>query len=88
MIHSFTGAYEFLSNFYIVDIGYECQKYPTVGHAFQAAKASDPIARAQIRSAATAAAAKKLGRRVASRGDNHGTNQASTEGPCGTGCAL
>lgn len=48
MIDSFTGQYEFLSNFYPVDIYIEDQVYPTAEHAYQAVKCEDPADRESI----------------------------------------
>lgn len=37
-IKSFTGKYSFLSNFYPCKVLFEGVRYPSVEHAFQAAK--------------------------------------------------
>lgn len=63
-IKRFTGKYKFLSNFYPSTISFERELYPTVEHAFQAAKTFDTVSRARIRRAPTPAKAKRLGRRV------------------------
>lgn len=63
-IDHFIGKYHFLSNFYRVNIEYEGHDYPTVEHAYQAAKTNDPHKRARIRAAATPGLAKAMGRRV------------------------
>jgi ribA/ribD-fused uncharacterized protein len=67
MIASFQGTHHFLSNFYLVDVDYEGMKYPSVEHAYQAAKTVDLLQREIIASARTAGAAKRLGRRVIMR---------------------
>lgn len=48
-IKSFTGKYKFLSNFYPSVITYEDDVYPTVEHAYQAAKTLDKNIRKHIR---------------------------------------
>lgn len=60
-IDSFSGQYEFLSNFHPSPIVMDGLLYPTVEHAFQAAKTTDVDKREKIRFAATASDAKKLG---------------------------
>ena len=70
MIDSFDGEYRFLSNFYSSKIKYEGIEYPTVEHAFQAAKSLDENIRQSIAALPTPGAAKKAGRRsVVLRGD-------------------
>lgn len=68
-IIAFAGAYRFLSNFYPVHIVLDDESYASVEHAYQAAKTRDPEARAKIRRARSAGAAKHLGRRVPMRPD-------------------
>lgn len=68
-INSFTGPYRFLSNFWTVKLEYEGQRYPSVEHAFQAAKTLDLAARSRIAVLPTSAAAKRAGRTVALRDD-------------------
>jgi ribA/ribD-fused uncharacterized protein len=63
-IESFTGEYDFLSNFYSVEVMLDGIVYPSVEHAYQAAKTNDPDFRAAIRRASSANKAKLLGRRV------------------------
>jgi ribA/ribD-fused uncharacterized protein len=63
-IDSFTGAYEFLSNF-----SSEGEVRPSVEHHYQAAKTLDPAERERILKAPTAGQAKKLGRKVELRED-------------------
>ena len=43
MIRSFTGEYRFLSNFFPSPVEFEGLVFPTVEHAFQAAKALSPL---------------------------------------------
>jgi ribA/ribD-fused uncharacterized protein len=62
MIKRFTGPNRFLSNFYPSQIQYEGYLYPTVEHAFQAAKTANPEVREEIRLAETPAEARRLGR--------------------------
>lgn len=56
--------YEFLSNFSDSPIEYEGIRYPTVEHAFQAAKSLSPADRRRIASLPYPRLAKKEGRRV------------------------
>lgn len=64
-ITSFSGEYEFLSNFYpstiVADDGLT---YPTVEHYFQAQKTLNPREKEEIRTAATPGQAKRLGRKA------------------------
>jgi len=41
VIDSFSGKYRFLSNFYLIPVIHEDIKYPSVEHAFQAAKTTN-----------------------------------------------
>lgn len=68
-ITRFSGNFAFLSNFARSDIRMQGKIYPTVEHAFQAAKTLDPESRERIRLAASPADAKRLGRRVRMRSD-------------------
>lgn len=69
VIDGFNGEYRFLSNFYIHEpINFEGEDYPTVEHAYQAAKTLDPALRATI-AALTPAKAKSAGRNVIVRSD-------------------
>ena len=69
-IDRFTGPYAFLSNFYIADVlGVDDTLYPSVEHAFQAAKATGRAERSRIRMAESPALAKYLGQRVTLRED-------------------
>lgn len=74
-INSFEGSFEFLSNFYpapvkLFDIAaMSGEEYPTVEHAFQAAKTDDLAERVAILRAPTPGRAKRLGQRVKKRAD-------------------
>jgi ribA/ribD-fused uncharacterized protein len=68
-ITSFRGDNLFLSNFYVHPITMGGVKYPTLEHAFQAAKSHDPVERDLIRRAQTPGIAKQRGRAVKLRAD-------------------
>lgn len=68
-IKKFAGKYDFLSNFYLSVITLDGMDYPTVEHAFQAAKTDDPDERRAIQEAVTPASAKKAGRIATLRPD-------------------
>lgn len=57
----FRGKYRFLSNFWPAEVEYEGVKYPTVEHAYQAAKSENPEYRKWVLEAEDPSAAKKLG---------------------------
>jgi ribA/ribD-fused uncharacterized protein len=61
-IRDFSGEYRFLSNFHPVNVEYEGVTYPSVEHAYQAAKSLDPEEREIIRSSGSAGLTKRLGR--------------------------
>jgi N-glycosidase YbiA len=70
MIDSFTGQYRFLSNFYPCWIEFNDSSYPSVEHAYQAAKTIDEQLRLWFQeSIVTASEAKKAGRRLKIRED-------------------
>lgn len=69
MIESFHGQHRWLSNFFPCQLVFTMETYPTVEHAFQAAKTRDKVQRARICEAATPGQAKRLGRRVDLRDD-------------------
>lgn len=69
MIDSFNGKYRFLSNFYPSKVSLDGWEFPTVEHAFQAAKTLDGNKRRQIQQAAKPGDAKRLGRTVNLRAD-------------------
>jgi ribA/ribD-fused uncharacterized protein len=64
----FRDEYAFLSNFYSSEIEHEGIVFPTVEHAFQAAKTMD-IERRKIAATPAPGSAKRLGRRVKLRPD-------------------
>lgn len=61
--------YRFLSNFYPAEVELDGVIYPTVEHAYQAAKSDDPVSREYVRAAPTPAEAKRAGRRLKARKD-------------------
>ena len=63
-IDKFKNEHEFLSNFYPSPITIESITYPTVEHAFQAAKTLDHTERQKIANLTTPAKAKAAGRKV------------------------
>lgn len=63
-ITEFKGAYHFLSNFAVAPVVYEGMLFPTVEHAYQAAKTLDWNSREEIRKAYSAGKAKQMGKRV------------------------
>ena len=67
IIDSFHGEYAFLSNYYDSPIFYDGILYPTVGHAFQAAKTTVFIQRIIIANKKTPGQAKCAGRKVTLR---------------------
>jgi len=69
MIISFSGDNEFLSNFSWSEVYYEHRWYPTVEHAFQAAKTFDENRRAEICRLVTPGQAKRMGRLITLRPD-------------------
>ena len=73
-ISSFTGDYRFLSNFYPAEVELDGIKYPSVEHAYQAAKTTDKKQREQFHKhpLPTAAESKKLGKKLDLRSDWEG----------------
>jgi N-glycosidase YbiA len=61
--------YEFLSNFYPATVRLDGVEYPTVEHAYQAAKTLNEAERRHVRSAPTPAEAKARGGQVTIRPD-------------------
>lgn len=59
-IDSFQGTYRFLSNFWPASVEFEGMKYPSVEHAYQAAKTFDIILRDKIRHTPSPGATKRL----------------------------
>lgn len=68
-IDSFNGEYYFLSNYYYSPIVFEGIHYPTVEHAFQAAKTLNNNKRLEIAKMRTPGQAKKAGRTISLRPD-------------------
>jgi len=68
-IIQFQGDYSFLSNFYHCSVEMDGKVYPSVEHAFQAAKTHDCAKRDIIRKAPTPSEAKRLGRKLLLRSD-------------------
>jgi ribA/ribD-fused uncharacterized protein len=64
-IDSFKGDYRFLSNFAPCNVVYDGWYYPSVEHAYQAAKTDDTGIRRKIQSCGTASEAKKWGQAIA-----------------------
>ena len=69
IIDSFAGEYRFLSNFYPSPIRVDGLLFPTVEHAFQAAKTFDRDEKRKIAEARSPGRAKQLGRKVKLRKD-------------------
>ena len=69
MISEFQGEYRFLSNFWPAIVTLDNVRYPSVEHAYMAAKTTDQKTRMKIREQPTAAMAKKLGRSIQLRPD-------------------
>jgi len=68
-IDDFQGDYAFLSNFAPAPVRLNGVQYPTVEHAYQAAKTLELAEREKIRGASTPGLARKMGRKVAKRPD-------------------
>jgi ribA/ribD-fused uncharacterized protein len=68
-IEDFQGDYYFLSNFAPASVNLNGVTYPTVEHAYQAAKTLEPGEREKILGASTPDLARKLGRKVTKRPD-------------------
>ncbi len=68
-IGRFIGEFSFLSNFYSSPVQFQGQTFPTVEHAFQAAKTQDQAERDAILRCSTPGRAKKKGRQVRLRPD-------------------
>lgn len=69
VITKFEGEHRFLSNFYPAKIEYEGLLYPTVEHAYQAAKSDSVAERMFIAKAETPGKAKKIGKMLTLRPD-------------------
>lgn len=68
-ITQFTATHVFLSNAHWADVLFEEYVYPTVEHAYQAAKTRSVVQREYIRRAPTPDQARRLGRHVRLRPD-------------------
>lgn len=70
-IHEFQGRYRFLSNFWPSVVTYDGERYPTVEHAYQAAKSDDPAYRLRIsvETQGSPSVAKRIGRSAKLRPD-------------------
>ncbi len=68
-ITDFQGKYFFLSNFAPAAVRLDGLEFPTVEHAYQAAKTLETAARRRIQAASTPALARKMGRKLAVRPD-------------------
>jgi len=64
MIDSFSGKYDFLSNFYPHPVTVAGLTYPTNEHAYQAMKSSSRTVREHIAAAASPGQAKRMGRHL------------------------
>lgn len=69
IVLGFFGRYRFLSNFYPSPVLWEGVEYPTVEHAYQAAKCKFPSEADRIRKKSTPAMAKYAGRYVTLKSD-------------------
>src|SRR5579863_3908673 len=63
-IETFSGDYRFLSNFFPCRVEWEGLGYPSVEHAYQAAKSTDLGARMRIQAALKPGDAKRAGNNV------------------------
>lgn len=69
VIDSFRGEYSFLSNFHKCKVEFEGMRYPSVEHAFQAAKNHDPEYRRSVAAVGSPVTAKRMGKKTALRPD-------------------
>ena len=69
VIDSFRGEYSFLSNFHKCRVEFEGMVYPSVEHAFQAAKNPDPEYRSLIATVGSPVTAKRMGKKTQLRPD-------------------
>jgi ribA/ribD-fused uncharacterized protein len=70
VIDKFDGTmYAFLSNFYLHPIEWEGIRYPSTEHAYQAAKTTNPLIRAQMAKERSPGKVKRLGRKLLIRPD-------------------
>lgn len=68
-ITEFRGVYRWLSNFHPSKVEFEGEVYPSVEHAYQAAKSLNPTIRKLIREVLSAAEAKRVGGKTTLRED-------------------
>lgn len=68
-IDSFTGEWRCFSNFWFATVYLDGVAFPTVEHAYQAAKTLDPVARRSIHAARAPGVAKRMGQTVRLRPD-------------------
>lgn len=68
-ITEFKGEHRWLSNFHPAEVEFEGETYPSVEHAYQAAKSLDPTIRKLIREVLSPAEAKRVGGRISIRED-------------------
>lgn len=64
MIREFKGEFAWASNFWPARVIFDGERYPSVEHAYQAAKTMNYQVRELIRTAPTAGEAKRLGRAI------------------------
>ncbi len=69
IIDSFRGEYGYLSNFHKCRVEFEGMVYPSVEHAFQAAKNPDPEYRSLIATVGSPVTAKRMGKKTQLRAD-------------------
>jgi ribA/ribD-fused uncharacterized protein len=69
MIKEFTGKCRFLSNFYLWPISHGGILFPSLEHAYQAAKTKDWDVAVRVSQCKTPASAKSMGRRLKLRSD-------------------
>jgi ribA/ribD-fused uncharacterized protein len=68
-VREFQKEYHFLSNFHEAPVEYDSRIWPSVEHAYQAAKTKDRVQQMAILQAETPGEAKKLGRKCTVRPD-------------------
>lgn len=68
-VPSFEGKYKFLTNFWPSRLHYEGIEYPSVEHAYQAAKTTERQLRQKIASCRTPGEARQLGKKIPIRPD-------------------
>ena len=77
VIDSFGGEYSFLSNFHKCKVEFEGMTYPSVEHAFQAAKNPDPEYRGSVAAVGSPVTAKRMGKKTALRPDREEVKEGS-----------